>query len=98
MSAHVLSGLRRWAAGSASDLAAVELLALVADGRLLRASAPWVRPCVRPGWFWLDPGPLAQLPSRLPRRDRQPVALAVALLGDPRPVRSRRLVGAGIAA
>lgn len=98
MSAHVLSGLRRRAAGSATDMAAVELLALVADGRLLRASAPWVRPCVRPGWFWLDPAPLAQLPARLRDRDRQLVALAVALLGETRPVAARRTGMSGLAA
>ena len=98
MSTHVLSGLRRWAAGSATDMAAVELLVLVAEGRLLRASAPWVRPCVRPGWFWLDPAPLAQLPARLQNRDRQLVALAVALLGETRSAGTRRTGISGLAA
>jgi hypothetical protein len=98
MSAQVLSGLRRWAAGSATDMAAVELLALVAEGRLLRVAAPWVQPCVRPGWFWLDPGPLAQLPARLRNRDRQLVALAVALLGEARPARARRVQSSAVAA
>ncbi|SDR72319.1 hypothetical protein SAMN04488543_0210 [Friedmanniella luteola] len=79
-------------------MAAVELLALVAEGRLLRASAPWVRPCVRPGWYWLDPAPLAQLPGRLQHRDRQLVALAVALLGETRPVAARRPRISGVAA
>ena len=98
MSAQVLPGLRRWAAGSATDMAAVELLALVAEGRLLRVSAPWVQPCVRAGWFWLDPGPLAQLPARLRDRDRQLVALAVALLGEARPARARRVRTSAVAA
>lgn len=98
MSAHVLSGLRRWAAGSATDMAAVELLALVADGRLLRSSAPWVQPCVRPGWFWLDSAPLVQLPSRLRDRDRQLVALAVALLGESKPAARARVTRTAVAA
>lgn len=98
MSAQVLSGLRHWAAGSAADMAAVELLALVCDGRLLRSSAPWVRPCVRPGWFWLDVNPLAQAAPRLRGRDRQLVGLAVALLGDAQLARVRRTVRSAVAA
>ena len=98
MSAQVLSGMRQWAAGSATDMAAVELLALVAQGRLLRGSAPWVQPCARPGWFWLDPGPLAQLPARLRDRDRQLVALAVALLGEARPARAAHVRSSAVAA
>ena len=82
MSAEVLTGLRRWASGSATDAAAVELLALVARGRLLRSSAPWVRPCGRLGWFWLDPEPLLQLQGRLAGVDRHLVALVVALLSS----------------
>ena len=80
MSAEVLTGLRRWAGGSATDAAAVELLALTAGGRLLRPSSPWVRPCGRLGWFWLDPEPLVQLQGRLAGVDRHLVALVVALL------------------
>ena len=98
MSTGVLSGLRHWAAGSAGDMAAVELLAMVADGRLLRSSSPWVQPCVRPGWYWLDATLLARVPSRLRRRDRQLVALAIALLSDARPVRVRRAVRPAVAA
>lgn len=98
MSTGVLSGLRRWAAGSAADMAAVELLTLVAEGRLLRSSCPWVQPCVRPGWFWLDASLLAQVAPRLRGRDRQLVALAVALLGDARPVRARRTARSAVAA
>ena len=75
-------GLQRWAAESATDEAAVELLSLVAGGRLLTRSCPWVRPCVRPGWFWLDPRPLKGLAEGLRGRDRHLVALVVALLVD----------------
>ena len=60
----------------------MELLALVAGGCLLTRSSPWVRPCGRLGWFWLDPRPLAQLADGLRGRDRQLVALVVALLTD----------------
>ena len=98
MSAQALSGLRRWAAGSATDMAAVELLALVGQGRLLRVSSPWVQPCVRPGWYWLDATLLAQVPPRLRGRDRQLVVLAIALLSDARPVRARRTVRSAVAA
>ena len=93
MTTTTVAGLQSWAAGSATDMAAVELLALVADGRLLRSSCPWVQPCRRLGWFWLDPAPLAQLPQRLQGRDRQLVALVVALLSD-----SHRTVPLAVAA
>lgn len=88
MSAEVLIGLRRWSAGSATDAAAVELLALGAGGRLLRHSSPWVRPCGRLGWYWLDPEPLVQLQSRLAAVDRHLVALVVALLMNGRTKRA----------
>ena len=77
-------GLRRWAAGSATDAAAVELLALVAGGRLLSRSSPWVQPCGRLGWFWLDPEQLVLLQARLVGVDRHLVALVIALLTNGR--------------
>lgn len=85
--AATVAGLRRWAAGSATDAAAVELLGLVANGRLLAGSAPWVRPCGRLGWYWLDPQPLILLLAGLKGRDRQLVSLVVALLADTQPGR-----------
>ena len=91
-------GLRRWAAGSSTDAAAVELLGLVGSGRLLAGSCPWVRPCVRLGWYWLDPAPLALLQTGLAGRDRRLVGLVVILLGgtpsssQPAPVEARRPV------
>lgn len=97
----VATGLRWWAAGSATDTAAVELLALVAGGRLLRRSCPWVRPLGRLGWFWLDPRPLAQLAAGLSGRDRQLVVLVVHLLIDTQPSRATqpsRTVRSGVAA
>lgn len=93
MSAEVLTGLRRWSAGSATDAAAVELLALVARGRLVKESAPWVRPCGRLGWFWLDPEPLVQLQGRLAGADRHLVALVVALLSNGRTKRPAPVQG-----
>ena len=89
-------GLRRWAAGSASDAAAVELLALVAGGRLLDRSCPWVRPCARLGWFWLDPAPLTGLLAGMRGRDRQLVGLVVALLANTQP--GRRVAAGAVAA
>src|SRR3712207_9121684 len=80
-------GLRRWAAGSPTDAAAVELLALVAGGRLLARSCPWVRPCGRLGWYWLDPRPLTGLLAGLRGRGRQLVGLAGAPLAETQPGR-----------
>lgn len=88
-------GLRRWAAGSATDAAAVELLALVANGALLTRSCPWVRPCGRLGWYWLDPRPLTGLLASLRGRDRQFVGLVVALLADTQP--GRRVASSAVA-
>ena len=47
----VVDGLRRWARGSLSDQAAVELLTSYANGRHVRPGVAWVRPCARPGWY-----------------------------------------------
>lgn len=74
----------------------MELLALVAGGRLLGQSCPWVRPCGRLGWYWLDPRPLTGLLASLRGRDRQLVGLVVALLADTQP--GRRIASAAVAA
>ena len=46
-------------AGVLSDQAAVELLASCCNGRHIRPGVAWVKPCVRPGWYWLDADALA---------------------------------------
>ena len=79
-SARVVDGLRRWAAGSATDEAAVELLIGCLPARYAQLSCPWVRPCRRPGWYWLDPKALAALQLASPRQ-RHVLTVVVALLG-----------------
>lgn len=77
----VVAGLRRWAEGSLTDLAAVELLASCSRGRFVDPACPWVRECRRPGWCWLDPDRL-HAGHGPPTADQQRVvALAVVLLG-----------------
>jgi len=83
----VLQGLRWWAQGSLSDQAAVELLARSFGGRLVRPGAAWVRPCRRPGWYWLDADALAEYAATQGSHEvRQVLGLAVRLInGDPSP-------------
>jgi hypothetical protein len=83
----VLQGLRWWAQGVLPDQAAVELLARSFGGRLLRPGVSWVRPCRRPGWYWLDGDALAATAGTLPDGpEKQVLMLAAALVdGDPSP-------------
>ena len=78
----VVEGLRRWAQGSLTDQAAVELLARSCGGRLLRPSVAWVRPCPRPGWYWLDADALTAHAATLPEGSEKHVLLLAALLVD----------------
>jgi len=93
----VVDGLRRWARGSLSDQAAVELLTSYANGRHVRPGVAWVRPCARPGWFWLDADALtAHAETLTAESERRTLLLAAALVGgDPW---TRRSVGFGTAA
>ena len=80
----VLQGLRWWALGAVSDQAAVELLARFFGGRFLRPGVTWVRPCRRPGWYWLDADALAAQAAVRFGEERDVLALAAGLLdGDP---------------
>ena len=81
-SAVVLQGLRWWAQGALPDQAAVELLARSPGGRLLRPGVPWVRPCRRPGWYWLDADALTAHAAALPDGPQRDVLLLAALLVD----------------
>ncbi len=78
----VVEGLRRWAQGSLTDQAAVELLARSCGGRLLRSGVAWVRPCRRPGWFWLHGDALTAHAATLPGGSEKHVLLLAALLID----------------
>lgn len=82
MSAAVMAGLRCWAQGVASDEAAVELLISCLPTRFTERACAWVRPCRRPGWFWLDPDPLARGAAPSSAGEARVLALVVALLTD----------------
>ena len=90
----VVAGLRRWAYGLPTDEAAVELLVGM-GARFTRPGSPWVKPCARAGWFWLDPGELAGYRGRLTPGQRRVLAQIVTLLGG-RP--SRTVAGSAVSA
>jgi hypothetical protein len=93
----VVDGLRRWARGSLSDQAAVELLTSYSSGRHARPGVAWVRPCARPGWYWLDADALADYAATRNGDERRVLALAARLVnGDP--WTRRRAVNPGRAA
>ena len=93
----VVDGLRRWAEGAITDVAAVELLATYANGRHVRPGAAWVRPCARPGWYWLDADALAAYAATKAGDERRVLALAARLV-DGDPSTRRRAVNSGRAA
>ena len=89
----MVSGLRRWAEGSVTDQAAVELLAAWAAGCLIRPGVAWVQPCRAAGFFYLDGDALAAHAATRAGDERRVLLLAAALLnGQPLP---RRRVKAG---
>ena len=81
----LVAGLRGWAAGSLSDQAAVELLVTCSNGRFVRPGCAWIRPCARPGWYWLDADALTvQAEALTAESERRMLLLAAALVGgDP---------------
>ena len=82
--AAVVNGLRWWAQGALSDVAAVELLARSFGGRYVRPGVAWVRPCARAGWYWLDADAIAAHAETLTGEERRVLTLAAALAGaDP---------------
>ena len=97
-----LAGLRRWAEGSVTDEAAVELLASWSAGCLIRPGVSWVQPCRAAGFLALDGDALAAHALTRPTEERRVLLLAAALLNGqpiPRPVRRRgRAVDPGRAA
>lgn len=48
------AGLRAWAQGLYPLEAAVELVVRCFAGRFATPGNPWIQPCERPGWWWLD--------------------------------------------
>ena len=80
----VVTGLRWWAQGVLSDQAAVELLASCSNGRHIRPGVAWVKPCGRPGWYWLDADALADFAATRHGEEQRVLALAARLVtGDP---------------
>ena len=62
----------------------VELLTSYANGRHVRPGVAWVRPCARPGWYWLDADALADYAATRTGDERRVLALAARLVdGDP---------------
>ena len=90
-----LTGLRRWAEGSVTDEAAVELLAVWRSGCLIRPGAAWVQPCRAAGFLALDGDALAAYAASRSGDERRVLLLAAALLNGvpvPRPARRQRSV------
>lgn len=79
VSAAVVDGLRRWARRAYAEEAAVELLVRGFGGRFAAAGYRWVRPCDRPGWFWLDGEALIHDTGALSGGERRLLAVAGAL-------------------
>ena len=81
----LVAGLRSWAEGSLSDQAAVELLVSCSNGRFVRPGYAWIRPCARPGWYWLDAEALADYAATRVGEERQVLTLTAQLVnGDQR--------------
>ena len=80
----LIAGLRSWAQGALTDQAAVELLVSCSNGRFVRPGSAWIRPCARPGWYWLDADALTAYAEALTGSERRTLLLAAALVGgDP---------------
>jgi hypothetical protein len=90
----VVDGLRRWARGSLSDQAAVELVTAYANGRHVKPGVAWLRPCAQPGWYWLDADALAEFAATRNGDERRVLALAARLV-DGDPWTRRRIVNPG---
>ena len=83
----VVAGLRGWAAGFPADEAAVELLACVAADHpqmldMHPAWDPWLLPCPRPGWLYLDGAVLAEQLEVLPAQLRPVLTVMAGLVAD----------------
>ena len=76
----VVDGLRRWARGAYAEEAAVELLVRAFGGRFASIRFRWVRPCDRPGWYWLDGQRLIDGTGALSGGERRVLAIAGSLI------------------
>lgn len=82
MSTPASAGLRCWAQGVPADEAAVELLTSCLPARYTQTGCAWVRPCRRPGWFWLDPDILAREAAPRSADEARVLGLIITLLSD----------------
>lgn len=76
-----INGLRAWSRGSYAEEAAVELLARAFGGRLASSGWPWVVPCDRNGWFWLDAEAIWTGAGMLSGGERRLLNVVAALVG-----------------
>ena len=77
-------GLRTWSKGDFVQEAGVELLIRAFDGRFAERGWPWVRPCRRPGWFWIDTEAITQRSGCLSGGERRVLSVVASLIGrDP---------------
>lgn len=83
----ILGGLRRWAEGSLTDQAAVELLASWSAGCLIRPGAAWVQPCRAPGFVALDGDALVTQAATRTGDEARVLLLAAALANGDQMVR-----------
>jgi hypothetical protein len=80
----------RFAVGSGGG----ELLTSYANGRHVKPGVAWLRPCARPGWYWLDADALAEFAATRNGDERRVLALAARLV-DGDPWTRRRIVNPG---
>ena len=86
----LVAGLRSWAQGSLTDVAAVELLVSCSNGRFIQPGCAWIRACARAGWYWLDADALTAHADTVAESERRTLLLAAALVGGDSPTRRRR--------
>lgn len=95
MSTTAATGLRSWAKGMYATEAGVELLIRSFAGQFAQVGCPWIKPCHRPGVFWLDVATLLDYRGVCSGGERR-VLTVVAALVDGRPVDDLADVLAGL--
>lgn len=77
-----VSGLRAWARGAYAEEAGVELLVRAFGGRFAQQGCPWIRPCERAGWFWVDTEAITSSSDGLSGGERRVLAVVASLIGS----------------
>ena len=78
----VVEGLRSWSRGDYAEEAGVELLVRAFAGRFIDPNWPWIRPCDRAGWYWVDTDSIPANWGVLSGGERRVLSVAAALIGD----------------